>query len=132
MERKPTFEITDASPNIISYLSKPGIYRLKEMSATGKTYLCKSLKMLRTIGYPVNGYDYYDFLEEKPIEKFIRDKVKLVVIDRYDMYNGKLKAYLPELAKNCVVLIDCKSTPIVGTHSKIASITFNKNEFIIE
>lgn len=86
-----------------------GIYIFDEKSATGKTRLCKELKELRRLGEPVIGYTYGDDnLGIDLVEVINKIHPKVLMLDRYDMYNGAFKEKLTEWAKNIIVLIDCK------------------------
>lgn len=90
---------------------KPGIYVMGDISSTGKSYLCKSLKKLRTYGYKVDGYTYSDYLRKVSLRELVGDldkKIEYLVIDRYDMYKNEFSDYIQELSKYCVVLIDSK------------------------
>lgn len=132
MERQPTFEILKSSPHVISYIKKPGIYRLKKQSSTGKTYLCKTLKQCRMMNIPVDGYDYYDYFTGRSFASLLDKGLKLVMVDRFDMYNGKIEPYLSELAKDCIVLIDCNAAPNIDSTFSAAYVSMTESEIIIE
>lgn len=87
-----------------------GIYIMGSNSATGKTRLFKLLRKLSEIEKSIVTYTYNDekcgtFLDDILSEK---DNVKLIIIDRFDMLKNKYETFLPEYAKNTVILIDCK------------------------
>ena len=83
---------------------EPGIYEADNESATGKTWLCNLLKQYHAYGQPVAGYTYNDYKEHLPLPS----DVKLLVMDRYDMYNGAFAKELLALSKTAVVIIDSK------------------------
>lgn len=86
-----------------------GVYVFDEKSATGKTRLCKELKELRKLGEPVIGYTYGDDkLGISLVDITSKIKPKVLMLDRYDMYNGTFNKNLDEWAKDTIVLIDCK------------------------
>lgn len=86
-----------------------GIYVLDEKSATGKTRLCKVLKELRKLGEPVVGYTYGDEkLGISLVDIASRVKPKVLMLDRYDMYNGTFNERFTEWSKDAIILIDCK------------------------
>ena len=86
-----------------------GIYVFDEKSATGKTSLCKELKELRKLGEPVIGYTYGDDkLGINLVDITSKIKPKVLMLDRYDMYNGTFNNKFTEWAKDTIVLIDCK------------------------
>ncbi len=86
-----------------------GIYVFDEKFATGKTRLCKVLKELRKLGEPVVGYTYGDDnLGINLIDITNKVNPKVLMLDRYDMYNGTFNKELAEWSKNAVILIDCK------------------------
>lgn len=90
---------------------EPGVYVFGDLSSTGKTYLCKLLKKLRTFGYPVDGYTYDDYLRKISLKQLVGEidgKIQYLLIDRYDMYKNEFLDYIEELSKYCVVMIDCK------------------------
>lgn len=90
---------------------EPGVYVFGDLSSTGKTYLCKLLKKLRTFGYPVDGYTYDDYLRKISLKQLVGEidgKIQYLLIDRYDMYKNEFLDYIEELSKYCVVMIDSK------------------------
>lgn len=86
-----------------------GIYVFDNNSATGKTRLCKELKKNQKYGEKVASYSYDDFLLSIPIEQIlVPDKYKVIMLDRYDMYNGAGSSLIPKCKANSIILIDCK------------------------
>lgn len=87
----------------------PGVYSIDPKSATGKTYLCETLKSLAVSGEPVIGYTYNDYVLGIDADTFVgkRKNLKIAMFDRYGMYpvyNDLIK----ELGKNVIVLVDHK------------------------
>lgn len=88
---------------------KNGVYVFDDRSATGKTRLCKELKELRRLGEPVIGYTYGDDkLGINLVDVINKVNPKVLLLDRYDMYNGTFNSQLTDWGKNAIVLIDCK------------------------
>ncbi len=84
-----------------------GLYAFDVISATGKTRLYNVIKILRELGEPVFGYSYSDWKLGLSTEGM--KNVKLVVIDRYDLFYCKLNKEIKEAVENgAIVLMDCK------------------------
>lgn len=86
-----------------------GVFVFDEKFATGKTRLCKELKELRKLGEPVIGYSFGD--ENLGINLVdLCDKVnpKVLLLDRYNMYNGMFNDAIMKWANDTIILIDCK------------------------
>lgn len=93
-----------------------GIYVFDEKSATGKTRLCKVLKELRKLGEPVVGYTYGDDkLGISLVDLVSKVNPKVIMLDRYDMYNGTFNDRLTDWAQKAIILIDCKGDLEVET-----------------
>jgi hypothetical protein len=106
------FKLDNRDIKIVVYGdSDKGVYTFQEDSATGKTWLCETLKKYRGFGDLVDGYSYSDYIRGYRIKDLIGKGLKLVVLDRYDMYNGEMTDEIVELSKECLVLIDCKVIP---------------------
>lgn len=87
-----------------------GIYIFDNESATGKTRLCKEIRKYQKYNEPLASYTYDDKLLNMAIEKvLVPNKYKVIMLDRYDMYEGEGAELILECAKNSIILIDCKS-----------------------
>ena len=86
-----------------------GIYRFTNQSSTGKSYLYNTMSMYLKGKVPVFGINYTDYLKGVNLNKAVKNRARLVVLDRYDMYKGEFDREINELCKNGIVLIDCKS-----------------------
>lgn len=99
---------------------EPGLYLFDGNSSTGKTYLCKLLKQLRGRGEPVDGYTYAD-ARRIGLREYLRgldlpsQDIRVLLLDRYDMYAGQFCDVIAELREHCVVLLDCKLDHHLGT-----------------
>ena len=91
-----------------------GLYQLGDESGTGKTRLCNLLIDYGTMGLPVTGYSYRDYVRGQRLHEYRNKGLKMIVIDRYDMYNGEMESDIIELSKECIVLIDCKAIPDIA------------------
>lgn len=88
---------------------KNGLYVFSNESATGKTRLAKLLRQYEAYGEPVTSYTYNDKKTNRKIEDaLVPNKYSLIMLDRYDMYNGDGANLILECAKNSIVLIDTK------------------------
>lgn len=95
-------------PEIVIDLSN-GVYLFNNKSATGKTRLCKELRKNQKYKEDVASYSYDDYLINIPIESvLIPSKYRVIMLDRYDMYNGEGKDLISACKDNTIILIDCK------------------------
>lgn len=102
------FSINDYQIKISVNLDN-GLYLFDNESAIGKSRLCSLLKKYRTYGEPVLSYPYDDFKIHLDIETIMcSSDIKLVVLDRYDMYRGYALEFLERYSERSIVLIDCK------------------------
>lgn len=86
-----------------------GLYIFDNETATGKTRLYKEIRENQKYGEPIASYSYDDKLLNIPIESvLIPNKYKVILLDRYDMYEGEGAELITECAKSSIVLIDCK------------------------
>lgn len=86
-----------------------GVFVFDEKSATGKTRLCKELKELRKLGEPVIGYSFGDEnLGINLVDLCNKVNPKVLLLDRYDMYNGMFNDAIMKWANDTIILIDCK------------------------
>lgn len=85
-----------------------GVYVFDDYSSTGKTWLSNTLKELSTYGEPVNSYSYRDYVNGVDITDVLNKKYKVVMLDRYNLYNGYAKDMIKSLADSMVILLDCK------------------------
>lgn len=86
-----------------------GIYIINSDSAIGKTRLCKELRKQQKYGEPVASYTYDDRLLGMPIENIlVPNKYKVIMLDRYDLYEGEGAEGILKCKDNTIILIDCK------------------------
>ena len=86
-----------------------GIHTFQNESSTGKSWLAEQLQILHRMGEPVMSITYNDVLDgviERKLE--ISKECKIIMFDRYDMYNGEYLEEMKLLAKNAMLLVDCK------------------------
>ncbi len=84
-----------------------GLYLLESDSAAGKTRLYHILDEMRRRGELVAAYSYFDYEKEVPLSKISEDSV-IVLIDRYDMFPGKLNDLIESFRHKALVLVDNK------------------------
>lgn len=83
-------------------------------SGIGKTFLASILNKLYNSGYRTGSYTYTDYKQGIPIElKLDNAKYDVVLLDRYDMYNGAGKNAILNFATMGTVMLDCKGIPPV-------------------
>lgn len=94
----------------ISIMLDNGVYLFDALSATGKSRLVKLLRKYESYGEKVATYTYEDYLRKVDISQIFNKGAKLVVIDRYDMYDGFGKLDIEKACKKeeSIILIDCK------------------------
>lgn len=103
-----TIDLQQYSPEILVELPV-GVYLLPVDSASGKTYLCESLRELATVER-VNSYTYSDKSSGLSLASLLdNSKYDLLLLDRYDMYFGDCVTEIKEFAKSGIVLVDCKA-----------------------
>ena len=86
-----------------------GIYVFDNESATGKTRLCKLLREYQAYGEKVASYTYNDKLLGVPINEVLEPtKYKVIMLDRYDLYEGYGKEFINKCASDAIILVDCK------------------------
>ena len=86
-----------------------GVYLFGNESATGKTRLYRELRKNQMYGEQVAAYSYHDYLLNIPIENtLIPNFYQVILLDRYDMYNGVGSEQISLCKENSIILIDCK------------------------
>ena len=106
-----------------------GIYKLTSFSGDGKSFLGDVLKDYNMIGEPVMSYNYEDKLHGVPIEIVLTpNKYKVIMLDRYDMYNGDGAKLIEECVNTSVILIDCKSSINIDMDYEYCSLSISKNK----
>ena len=102
------FELSKYSVEIKINLEN-GIYVFDDEPSTGKTRLCKLFKEYQAYGEPVIGYTYNDNRLCSPLVYLVNAvQPKVLLLDRYDMYNGAFSRYFEEWSERMIILIDCK------------------------
>ena len=76
------------------------------MSATGKTRLFKLLRLLSEDNTSIFTYAHED--EQKGFLFEPKGNIKLAMLDRFDVLENQHEQQIIELAKEAIVLIDCK------------------------
>lgn len=100
-----------------------GLYVFDSEASTGKTRLFKELRKHQTYGEAISTYTYNDKLLGHRIEDaLIPNKYKVIMLDRYDQYEGDGAELINECAKTCIILIDCKESFSASTEDKWCTI----------
>ncbi len=104
----------------------PGLYNFHPDSATGKTLL---LKMVKSIGEKDKvAITYHDFIMGIDLDKVIANKPKLLILDRFDLYDenaGKLAALKKA---DCITLVDYKTERNFCDFDDTCFVTLGKNQ----
>lgn len=99
----------DKSYPVIDIQLENGIYVFDNLAATGKTRLYKELRKYQIYEGNVASYSYNDYLLGMPIESvLVSSKYKVIMLDRYDMYNGVGADLIRSCKDESIILIDCK------------------------
>lgn len=115
------YEFLKGSPKVIIDLPA-GLFSFPRRAAIGKTYLAKQLRMLRGIGEPVDSFTVDDLRrgglsEALSASDYTVWDLKVVQLDRYDLYTRRFDDEIYRLSKTCTVLIACRSRSyLTGVH----------------
>lgn len=111
--------INDEYRTAIHIKLEPGIYLFGNESATGKTRLYKELKSHMIYDGNVVAYTYNDRLLNIGLDTFIKNRnPDVIMLDRYDMYNGDYAELILNHSKHSIILIDCKGDFLVTNEDK--------------
>lgn len=103
-------------------IEENGIY-IFDCYCMGKTRMFKCLRRVEPYHDFISTYTYSDKLAGRKIEDaLVPNKYKLIMLDRYDMYNGDGADLINECAKSSIILIDCKGSFEVSTEDKWCTI----------
>ena len=113
---------------------KSGSYIFSADSSTGKTRLYKLLKDMQKWGEPVISYSYGDYQYGVDLNSLVdrNQHAKIVMIDRYDMFNGVYNDTIASLAKDKIVMVDCKNNVRFTDDDKICFIEMDKYSIVVE
>ena len=96
-------------------LPDSGLLIFANESGTGKTYLLELLKSLESESIAVVTYDRDENIQSAIINQIKKDSVKLVLLDRLDMYlDDSLVAMINKYSIDKVFLADLKHIENVG------------------
>lgn len=108
-----------------------GIKKFRAISSTGKTRLYNICVNYSIDKLPVAGYSYIDYQRGIKLSDYLNKGIKLLIIDRYDMFNGMFAKEIVELSKNCMVILDCKEMPNIGVVTRLVDIDMNPTSITI-
>lgn len=111
-----------------------GLYTFNNMSATGKTRLYKVLKALQLAGEPVAAYSFEDYKYGVDLKAFLeknRNKCVLL-IDRYDMFDGMYRKEIAEYSDASIVLVDYKGKLSFTDNDGLCFIQMTSNSITVE
>lgn len=88
----------------------------------------KSCEKIRLMGESVASYSYNDYLLRTPISAVLTpNKFDVIMLDRYDMYNGVGSDLIKECSTNSIILIDCKAPLKVSAMCDICFISMSSD-----
>lgn len=120
-------------PNVVIDL-EPGVYWFDTESATGKTYLYRTLQKVVSFGDTV-AYSYYDYEAGVDLAYRLRnckDSIKVLILDRYDMYFNEYIDLIEELGDHCIILIDTKNpNGLEFGHDGVCFIQLEENKIYV-
>lgn len=106
-----------------------GVYTFDGDSATGKTFLLKTLIEYLLDKKPVIGFTYTDFIKGISLDDiFSKKHYDVVMFDRYDMYFNQFEDLIEKLGKESIVLIDSKEVPDFKEEPKACLIFLEKGK----
>jgi hypothetical protein len=104
-----------------------GIYIMGYNSGEGKTYLAKCISSITSrkdfICLSYNNFSYVSSLYELAENR----RASLIILDRYDMYNGTFADDILRLKDKAIILIDSKQVTEFEDQSEICKIRLGKN-----
>lgn len=121
-------KITGRRVELIFNLSN-GIYLFDDQSAIGKTRLAKVMSKYAAYGESVASFTYNDKLRGISLESFLSStNAKVILIDRYDMYNEDAYEEMINKSTESVILIDCKGNFSVTDKYEMCLLKMTPNE----
>ena len=125
------YENTEYFPNVLVDLSN-GLYVFLPKSATGKTRLFTHLRTIQVYDEAIATFTYSDKSQGRSVEQvLVPGKYKLIMLDRYDMYNGDGAELLAECAKGAIILVDCKSGISADVNEDLALIDMSPAKIVV-
>lgn len=122
------FIIDKYSPVVYVDLNN-GVYKFDCYSATGKTRLYELLKEYNRAGESVVAYSYNDWVLGLDLKSVLsRFKPKLIIVDRYDMFNTEYHQELESAGKESIVLIDSKEMLKFGEYDRVCGINIQPDK----
>lgn len=106
----------------------PGVYVFDSEPATGKTRLCKHLKLLRAYGEPVASLTYNDILTGMDMTSVFNPGNVVIMLDRYTMYSNLGHDLMNAMRNESIILVDCKDGFIEGCDTEDCCIEMTENK----
>lgn len=105
-----------------------GVYRFDNKSGTGKSYICKILSAITTrkdfLCLDASNYDLVHSL--KDVHK--NRSLKVIILDRYDLYINEFKEQIEDLRDEVIILIDCKHPNKLAFETGYCGIDFTEDK----
>ena len=112
----------------------PGIYIFDNMAATGKTRLFYLLRELEQKGESIFTCTYNDilsnqtdYLDEK-LKYCLDNHIKIIMLDRYDMYNGQGANLIWECSTESIIFIVCNAPVNIDAPVDMCFLEADKNK----
>ncbi len=105
---------------------EPGLYHFHPDSATGKTLL---LKMVKSLGEKDKAaITYHDLMLGVDLAKVIAQKPKLLILDRFDLYDEDAPLLERLKTADCITLVDYKTERRFCDFDDTCFVTLGKNQ----
>ncbi len=110
----------------VSINLEPGLYNFHSDSATGKTLL---VKMVKSIGEKdMVAITYHDIIMGIDLNKIISGNPKLLILDRFDLYDEESVKLEALRDADCVTIVDYKTERRFCDFDDTCFVTLDRNQ----
>lgn len=110
----------------VSINLEPGLYSFHPDSATGKTLL---VKMVKSIGEKdMVAITYHDIIMGIDLNKIISGNPKLLILDRFDLYDEESAKLEALRGTDCVTIVDYKTERRFCDFDDTCFVTLDRNQ----
>lgn len=110
----------------VSINLEPGLYNFHPDSATGKTLL---VKMVKSIGEKdMVAITYHDIIMGIDLNKIISGNPKLLILDRFDLYDEESVKLEALRDADCVTIVDYKTERRFCDFDDTCFVTLDRNQ----
>ena len=105
---------------------EPGLYNFHPDSATGKTLL---VKMIKSLGEKDKiAITYHDILMGLDLNRIISNNPKILILDRFDLYDEEAVKLERKKKKDCITIVDYKTERKFCDFDDTCFVTLCKNQ----